>query len=259
MESGSNKMTEAEYLEDKLRGTGRTTNLIKNAPKDSIFVVATNFLKTRFQKIADSLDRADVKVLSSSQVAEYLRGREGFSDIVFDHYLDIDYNKWQELYSLRGVVRQRYKNVVNSKLDELKGDLRVIEESICPSVNWSLYENLVNKYAPGFKAGLHGRYKAKEKIEELIKAEEESDTLFQKAKKEYESHGVNGYPVDYIERLEKCRPWVLYCPQDNIVFSHAPAKHIIPVLFPSRDEAERCKNMITASLWEIKQWEGPND
>ena len=72
-----------------MRGTGRTTAQIANAPDGAIFVWCTN--NTRYaQELVKKLLRTDMKIVSPSWLRiENIIGRRGLS-VVVDHALDMD-------------------------------------------------------------------------------------------------------------------------------------------------------------------------
>jgi hypothetical protein len=253
-------VTEAEYLETKLRGTGRPTNLIKNSPKDCVFVVQSQDLATHFKKRVVELGRYDVMVLPYWSVCRNLLGLKDISDIVFDHYLDVSQDRWDEMYELREIMRLSYKENGMSKLEELKKDLLLIENSFEPSVSWSKYEILVNKYAPGLGVGLKGFQRAKEEIELLIKAEESAMTPFQRAKDEYDKYGANGFANDYIAALEKCQPWIIRNRKHGEIWEAwiEGINHKMPLLFITKENASEYldKNFVDNEYYDIVQWEG---
>ena len=123
--------------------------------------------------------------------------------------------------------------------------------------------DLVRNYAPGHGTGLNAFEVAKKALDDEIARCNESE--FQKAKREftdgYEAENLNGVQCRYLYALERCRPWAIRSKQDGTFFSHNPCgTSWVPMLFPTQKCAVEYFNhgySLQASVWEIAQWEGP--
>lgn len=68
---------------DELRGTGRTTEQLKNMPENSIFVWCNE--RTDYAvRLSKFLNRNDIKIIGPSQIKNYMIGRKNIP-VIFDH------------------------------------------------------------------------------------------------------------------------------------------------------------------------------
>ncbi len=95
-------MTETE------RGSGRTTQQMKQAPRGAIFVWVNGWLRYPAE-LASALDRSDLKIYGPSILehgAERLRGLE-LSGIVIDHDAKLTSEQWSGYERVLPMVRSR--------------------------------------------------------------------------------------------------------------------------------------------------------
>lgn len=104
-------ISEADYLEELLRGTGRTTQLLKNCLPKALFVVGCESIAKNIRNIAIQNGRPDIEVIPYKiLLSKYIYGRTDISEIVCDHFLRMTTSEWDKLYRIKG-----YYNSLTSK------------------------------------------------------------------------------------------------------------------------------------------------
>lgn len=89
-------------------GSGRTTQQMKHAPKNAIFIWVNGWLRYPAE-LASRLDCCDLKIYAPSVLergAERLRGLE-ISGIVIDHAADLTSEQWNGYERVIPMVRPR--------------------------------------------------------------------------------------------------------------------------------------------------------
>lgn len=115
MESGwkltQNLVSEYDYLEELLRGTGRTTKLLKNCLPNAMFVVGSNAIAKTIRDMAVKNNRPDVKVISyKSLLSNHEYRGSNISEVVCDHFLRMTVDEWNEIYRIKGFILGRVNN-----------------------------------------------------------------------------------------------------------------------------------------------------
>lgn len=74
------------YDEERLRGTGRTTNQMREAPVGAVYVVPGKAAPNYFQDLAKRLGRFDLMIVPTSQIDDRFRwaGRK-YTGVILDH------------------------------------------------------------------------------------------------------------------------------------------------------------------------------
>jgi len=104
----TNRDASAHLHVDKDRGTGRTTEQMRNAPPDSIYVWCNHHLDYP-KLLARRLDRYDLRIMSPSAALE--RGGERLLGL--HRYIVLDHALWDHAISTemhQGIVRVRHLN-----------------------------------------------------------------------------------------------------------------------------------------------------
>lgn len=104
-------ISESEYLEEILRGTGRTTRLLNNCLPNAIFVVASESIAKHIKNIAIQIGRTDIEILSYNTVlSNSIFGKNNVSEIVCDHFLKMTVDEWNQIYRLKAYYNYLTKN-----------------------------------------------------------------------------------------------------------------------------------------------------
>lgn len=94
-------ISESDYLEKRLRGTGRTTKLLKNCRPNALFVVHSHRIAKNIQEMADAIGRSDIEVLWYERVLSNSVFGIKYSEVVFDHFLMMTEKEWDEMYKIK--------------------------------------------------------------------------------------------------------------------------------------------------------------
>lgn len=95
-------ISESDYLEELLRGTGRTTSLLKKCLPNAIFLVGSEAMAKNIRSIAHNHGRYDIHIMSyKSLLSGNVTGREDVSEIVCDHFLRMTVDEWNQVYLLK--------------------------------------------------------------------------------------------------------------------------------------------------------------
>lgn len=149
-----------------------------------------------------------------------------------------------------------------TRLEKLQEDLSgIINGCGLSDATFRKSLGLIVEYAPGYGTGYTAYSMAKEEIERLIKEEKTKKPTLSKIKAEFEHFGaVNQYTRNYIEALERCRPWVIRHSVTGNLWIHSMCDKWFPVMFASKSKAkEYWDNLECGSNWEIVQREGESE
>lgn len=113
-------ISESDYLEELLRGTGRTTRLLKNCLPNAIFVVGSEAIAKNIRDIATRHGRSDIHVMPYKfLLSGNVRGRKDVSEIVCDHFLRMTVDEWNQVYLLKGYFDSLTKKKIIKTLQNI--------------------------------------------------------------------------------------------------------------------------------------------
>ena len=112
-------ISENDYLDEMLKGTGRTTDLLKNCLPKAVFIVSSASNIDSVRLIANSINRNDINIISLESVKRgLLYGVTNISEIVCDHSIITNKETWDKIYCLKGY----YSNKIKSKIVKIFKD-----------------------------------------------------------------------------------------------------------------------------------------
>ena len=98
-------INDLDRLTQKFRGTGRTTEQIKNAPQNALFVC-----EHHVGGIEQELGREDLTIISRSQIHRQ-KGKH-FSDVIVDHDSvgKLTWKQFEDCMLLKQIIKSRNEN-----------------------------------------------------------------------------------------------------------------------------------------------------
>jgi len=150
-----------------------------------------------------------------------------------------------------------------TKLEELERDLDAIVDGVALDITTvDKVLGLLRKYAGGYGTGFNAYKKAKEEIERLIKEEKSRKPNLDDLKRRFRDAGYHedGEAWDYVKALEKCLPWTIRNKNDGRFWTRGLQTPVV-FLAPTKVDAESYYAAVTSptNVWEVVQWEGPNE